>query len=79
MLRTQLIHPQILGALAEAGHGSQVLISDGNFPHVTATPPGARRVYLNLSPGPGGDGGDGAAGGRGGHAARRRGRAGRAR
>jgi L-fucose mutarotase len=51
MLRTQLIHPQILGALAEAGHGSQVLISDGNFPHVTATPPGARRVYLNLSPG----------------------------
>ena len=44
MLRTQLIHPQILGALAEAGHGSQVLISDGNFPHVTATPPGARRV-----------------------------------
>ena len=50
MLRTQLIHPQILGALAEAGHGSQVLISDGNFPHVTATPPGARRVYLNLSP-----------------------------
>lgn len=51
MLRTQLIHPQILGALAEAGHGSQLLISDGNFPHVTATPPGARRVYLNLSPG----------------------------
>jgi L-fucose mutarotase len=28
-----------------------VLISDGNFPHATATPPGARRVYLNLSPG----------------------------
>jgi L-fucose mutarotase len=51
MLRTHLIHPQILGALAEAGHGSQLLISDGNFPHVTATPPGARRVYLNLSPG----------------------------
>ena len=51
MLNTQLIHPQILRALAEAGHGSQVLISDGNFPHVTATAPGARRVYLNLSPG----------------------------
>ena len=40
MLNTQLIHPQILRALAEAGHGSQVLISDGNFPHVTATAPG---------------------------------------
>ena len=51
MLRTRLIHPQILAALAEAGHGSQVLLSDGNFPHATATPPGARRVYLNLSPG----------------------------
>jgi L-fucose mutarotase len=51
MLRTRLIHPEILAALGTAGHGSQLLISDGNFPHVTATPPDARRVYLNLSPG----------------------------
>jgi L-fucose mutarotase len=51
MLRARLIHPEILGALAAAGHGSQVLISDGNFPHATATPASARRVYLNLSPG----------------------------
>jgi L-fucose mutarotase len=51
VLRTKLIHPEILAALAAAGHGSQVLVSDGNFPHATATPPGARRVYLNLSPG----------------------------
>ena len=51
MLRTRLIHPEILAALAAAGHGSQVLVSDGNFPHATATPAAARRVYLNLSPG----------------------------
>jgi L-fucose mutarotase len=51
MLRTDLIHPGILQALGEAGHGSKVLISDGNFPHVTMPFPGARRVYLNLSPG----------------------------
>ena len=51
MLRTRLIHPEILAALAAAGHGSQVLVSDGNFPHATATPPGAQRVWLNLSPG----------------------------
>jgi L-fucose mutarotase len=51
VLRTRLIHPEILAALAAAGHGSQVLISDGNFPHATATPPAARRVYLNLAPG----------------------------
>jgi L-fucose mutarotase len=51
VLRTRLIHPEILAALAAAGHGSQLLLSDGNFPHATASPPGARRVYLNLSPG----------------------------
>jgi L-fucose mutarotase len=51
VLRTRLIHPQILAALAAAGHGSRLLIADGNFPHATATPPGASRVYLNLSPG----------------------------
>ena len=51
MIRGQLIHPEILGALAGAGHGSTVLISDGNFPHDTAPSPAALRVYLNLSPG----------------------------
>jgi L-fucose mutarotase len=52
VLTTRLIHPEILAALAAAGHGSQVLLlADGNFPHATTTPPGARRVYLNLSPG----------------------------
>ena len=51
MLRTGLIHPQILEALGSAGHGSLVLISDGNFPSLTAPYPGARRVYLNLRPG----------------------------
>jgi L-fucose mutarotase len=51
MLRTALIHPQILEALGSAGHGSLVLISDGNFPSLTAPHAGARRVYLNLRPG----------------------------
>jgi L-fucose mutarotase len=51
MLRTQLIHPGILGALGEAGHGSTILISDGNFPHGTMPHPSAHRVYLNLAPG----------------------------
>ncbi|HEY4725362.1 MAG TPA: RbsD/FucU family protein [Actinomycetes bacterium] len=51
MLRTRLTHPEILAALAAAGHGSRLLISDGNFPHATATPASARRVFLNLSPG----------------------------
>lgn len=51
MLRTTLIHPQILEALGAAGHGSLVLISDANFPSLTAPLHHARRVYLNLRPG----------------------------
>ena len=51
MLQGQLIHPQILSALGRAGHGSRVLISDGNYPHATARGPNAELVFLNLSPG----------------------------
>lgn len=51
MLKTKLLHPELLGTLGAAGHGSQVLITDGNFPHLTAPYEGATRVYLNLSPG----------------------------
>jgi len=51
MLKGTLIHPEMLAALGGMGHGSQVLITDGNFPHDTAPNPSAARVYLNLAPG----------------------------
>jgi L-fucose mutarotase len=51
VLKTRLLHPEILSALATAGHGSRVLIADGNYPFVTGSSPSARRVYLNLAPG----------------------------
>lgn len=51
MLKTPLLHPEILQALGAAGHGARVLIADGNYPSSTEAPPGARRVYLNLRPG----------------------------
>jgi L-fucose mutarotase len=51
MLKTKLLHPDILAALARAGHGSKVLISDGNFPHITKKNPSAEIVFLNLAPG----------------------------
>lgn len=51
MLRIGLTHPQILHALARAGHGSLVLLSDGNFPHATVPYQAAPRVYLNVRPG----------------------------
>jgi L-fucose mutarotase len=51
MLKYRLTHPEILGALATAGHGSQVLVADGNYPFVTGANPDAKRVYLNLTRG----------------------------
>jgi L-fucose mutarotase len=51
MLKTQLLHPEILAALGGAGHGTKVLIADGNFPFGTGANPEAKRVYLNLAPG----------------------------
>jgi len=51
MLKNLLLHPQILHALGRAGHGSKVLISDGNYPHVTKRGPNAEVVFLNLAPG----------------------------
>jgi len=51
MLKTRLLHPEILAALGEAGHGAQVLIADGNYPLATRSHPDAPRVYLNLEPG----------------------------
>lgn len=50
MLTYGLLHPEILAALGSAGHGSQVLIADGNYPFGTGAPAAARRVYLNLAP-----------------------------
>ena len=50
MLKFPLLHPQILEALGRAGHGSQILIADGNYPLATRTHPSARRVFLNLAP-----------------------------
>lgn len=51
MLRYNLLHPQILAALGSAGHGSQVLIADSNYPFSTGAYQHAERVYLNLAPG----------------------------
>lgn len=50
MLKTRLLHPEMLAALGEAGHGAQVLIADGNYPLLTRSSSTARRVYLNLAP-----------------------------
>jgi L-fucose mutarotase len=51
MLTTKLTHPDIMAAFGSMGHGSMVLIADGNFPFVTHTNPNAAHIYLNLRPG----------------------------
>lgn len=51
MLRFPLTHPALLEALASGGHGSKVLIADGNYAHQTNSRPGVTIVFLNLRPG----------------------------
>lgn len=51
MLKTTLIHPEILATLAAAGHHATILIADGNYPASSKKGPGARLVHLNLAPG----------------------------
>ena len=51
MLKSKLLHPEILSALGSNGHGSKLLIADGNYPFTTGVPEKARKVFLNLSPG----------------------------
>jgi L-fucose mutarotase len=51
MLKHTLLHPQISQVLARAGHSSQVLIADGNYPAWHTLGPHAELVSLNLSPG----------------------------
>ncbi len=51
MLKTQLLHPEILRLVARAGHHSRILIADGNYPAATKKGPHAEIVSLNLAPG----------------------------
>jgi L-fucose mutarotase len=51
MLKTTLLHPDILRIIARAGHHAKILIADGNYPASTKRGPNAEVVSLNLAPG----------------------------
>lgn len=51
MLKSTLVHPQILQVLARSGHHARILIADGNYPASSKKGPQAEVVCLNLSPG----------------------------
>ena len=51
MLKNSLVHPEILEALAGAGHTGKVLIADGDYPVSSTKGNNTKVVHLNLSPG----------------------------
>ena len=50
MLTTTCIHPGIMKALSLCGHGSKVLIAEGNYPLADKSG-NAEKVYLGVMPG----------------------------
>lgn len=50
MIYGALTHPQLLRALAAAGHGSKILIADANYPHTTGVNSRCELVSLNFAP-----------------------------
>lgn len=51
MLKSKILHPELLYGMAMCGHGSKILIADANFPFVSKTPPAAKKIFLNIAPG----------------------------
>lgn len=51
MLKTTILHPELIRALAEAGHGAKILVADANYPVTVKSPAAARRVFLNFKVG----------------------------
>ncbi|HBH8228552.1 TPA: RbsD/FucU family protein [Raoultella ornithinolytica] len=51
MIKTEIIHPDLLQTLAQCGHKANILIADANYSFLTNSSPRARIIYLNFSPG----------------------------
>src|SRR5688500_7653409 len=51
MLKTQLLHPEILDTIARGEHHSKIRIADVNHPAASTLGPNARLVSLQLMPG----------------------------
>jgi len=51
MINGDLTHPDVLAALARAGHSSKVLVADAHFPSSTLLGPHVPVVRLNYAPG----------------------------
>lgn len=51
MLYGAMTHPELISALGRAGHGTKILIADGNYPFTTGVNRDCEQIFLNLAPG----------------------------
>lgn len=51
MLKTTLLHPDLLRLCARAGHHAKILIADGNYPASSKCGSNSELVCLQLTPG----------------------------
>jgi L-fucose mutarotase len=51
MLKSSIIHPELLKYLGQCGHKTKIMIADSNYSFVTNSSANARIVYLNFAPG----------------------------
>ncbi|VUS56676.1 RbsD/FucU family protein [Klebsiella grimontii] len=51
MIKADIIHPDLLQALAQCGHKANILIADANYSFLSNTSAQARIIWLNFSPG----------------------------
>lgn len=49
MIKSEILHPELLQGLAKCGHKANVLITDGNYSAVTNVAKNASVIYLNLA------------------------------
>ena len=49
MIKSEIIHPELIGALAKCGHKTQILIADSNYAVLSNTNPKAQIIYLNFA------------------------------
>lgn len=51
MIKSDIIHPELLSVLAQCGHKTQILIADSNYSFVTNSAKDAKIIYLNFTKG----------------------------
>lgn len=49
MIKSEILHPELLQGLAKCGHKANILITDANYSAVTNTSKNASVIYLNFA------------------------------